>query len=86
MLKIMPQYYPQRKFRGLIMKTMTTLQCNLGSDDELVQAFLNTVLDLGHVGPHLHAVGIGRQELCTEASLRAVTVPTLTNGMVTQME
>ena len=86
MLKMLPQYYPQRKFRGLVIKTMTTLQCKLGSDDELVQVFLNTVLDLGHVGPHLHAVGIGRQELSAVASLRAVTVPILTNGMVTEME
>ena len=48
---MMPQFYPQRKFRGLVMKTITTLRCKLESDDEEpVQAFLNTVPDLGHVG------------------------------------
>ena len=60
---MMPQFYPQRKFRGLVMKTITTLRCKLESDDEeLVQAFLNTVPDLGHVGPHFHSIGGNKLE------------------------
>ena len=88
---MMPQFYPQRKFRGLVMKTITTLRCKLESDDEeLVQAFLNTVPDLGHVGPHFHSIGIGRQELSAETSLRTkleqiTDVPMLLTN-ITEME
>ena len=90
---MMPQFYPQLKLRGLVLKTITTLGCKLESDDEeLVQALLNTVLHLGYVGLHIHSVGIGRQELSAETSSRTkleemTDVPILlTNGMVTEME
>ena len=88
---MMPQFYPQRKFRGLVMTTITTLRCKLESDDEeLIQAFLNTVPDLGHVGPHLHSTGIGCQELSAETSLRTkleqiTDVPMLLTN-ITEME
>ena len=88
---MMPQFYPQRKFRGLVMTTITTLRCKLESDDEeLVQAFLNTVPDLGHVGPRFNSICIGRQELSAETSLRTkleqiTDVPMLLTN-ITEME
>ena len=88
---MMPQFYPQRKFRGLVMKAITTPRCKLESDDEeLIQAFLDTVPDLGHVGPRFNSIDIGRQALSAETNLRTkleqiTDVPMLLTN-ITEME